>query len=168
MTTRHRSRHLHPQPCSPTNLPAAPGAAQAAGMSIIFGSGAPFCASAPEIKSDALLRQGTVKRRALPLSYGPPDLGPAGLEPATTSLEGCSSTCIRSKASQTKSATREARHSHTGFPAEDCASGACGLRPVAVATSKSTSRLDRTPGVPDVVLPAFAQNRSPRVATNRR
>jgi len=32
-----------------------------------------------------------------PLSYGPPDLGPAGFEPATSIVTGCSSAGIRRK-----------------------------------------------------------------------
>lgn len=36
-----------------------------------------------------------MKHRALPLSYGPTDLEPTGFEPATTTVTGCSSICIR-------------------------------------------------------------------------
>jgi hypothetical protein len=55
--TRHRSQHLHPQPCSSTGFPAAPGATRTAGNNNIFGSGAPFCASAPK-KQKAATRIG--------------------------------------------------------------------------------------------------------------
>src|SRR5713101_4951491 len=67
----------------------------------------PVVPSAFTAKDGASLRQGLVKRScSTGLSYGPPDLGPAGFEPATTSLEGCSSTCIRNATSkQTRQGT---------------------------------------------------------------
>jgi hypothetical protein len=50
---------------------------------------------------DVSPRQVRMKRFVLyPLSYGPPDVGPAGIEPATTSTQSCSSICIRSATSK--------------------------------------------------------------------
>lgn len=82
-----------------------------------------------------MLRQGFGETyRALPLSYGPPDMEPTGLEPATTSVTGCSSTCIRSGTSQ-RARQGSARRCHAGFPVEDS-----------------------NPRRSDVFLPAFARN----------
>src|SRR5687768_10015247 len=97
----------------------------------------PVVPSAFTAKNDASLRQEVVKRScSTGLSYGPPDLGPAGFEPATSSLEGCSSTCIRNATSKTN-ATRGGRtYCQCRLP------GNGGSNPMA----------------PDVVLPAFASN----------
>ena len=67
----------------------------------------PVVPSAFTARNGASLRQGLVKRScSTGLSYGPPDLGPAGFEPATTSLRGCSSTSIRNATSkQTRQGT---------------------------------------------------------------
>lgn len=51
------------------------------------------------------------------LSYGSPDLEPAGLEPATTSLRGCSSTCIRCATSNTARQGIGKTTATAGFPA---------------------------------------------------
>ena len=78
----------------------------------------PVVPSAFTAKNGASLRQGLVKRScSTRLSYGPPVLGPAGFEPATTSLRGCSSTCIRNATSkQTRQGTAR-RLASAGYPA---------------------------------------------------
>jgi hypothetical protein len=96
----------------------------------------PVVPSAFTAKNGASLRQGMVKRScSTGLSYGPPVLGPAGFEPATTSLRGCSSTCIRNATSNKRDKGRQ------------------DVLPVPVARHREFD-LPRL----HVVLPAFASN----------
>ena len=95
----------------------------------------PVVPSAFTAKNGASLRQGLVKRScSTGLSYGPPVLGPAGFEPATTSLRGCSSTCIRNATSkQTRQGTAR-RLASAGCPAS-------GVRPPKAPCSPACIRV---------------------------
>jgi len=84
--------------------PAAPGTTQAAGNSTFLAVALPSVPARPLslLSWRCLAATSSDETFVLyPLSYGPPDMGPAGLEPATTSLRGCSSICIRSATSKT-------------------------------------------------------------------
>ena len=99
------------------------------------------------------------------LSYGPPDLEPTGFEPATTSLKGCSSTCIHSVTHKRAPRLELARLASSWLPR------AGDLNPSAIRCSPASIRgklthflvplcndedLARREQFGDVVSPAFA------------
>ena len=95
----------------------------------------PVVPSAFTAKDGASLRQGMVKRScSTGLSYGPPVLGPAGFEPATTSLRGCSSTCIRNATSKQKRQGTARRLASASCPAS-------GVRPPKAPCSPACIRV---------------------------
>jgi hypothetical protein len=86
-----------------------------------------------------------------PLSYGPPEVGPAGIEPATTSTQSCSSICIRSATSKLLfqtlfkfSGRRDGSRTRINAATRDCSRSALGLRPAPLARPKL--RFERSPG----------------------